>query len=283
MTGLQIHTFGFAHTDRDGQRVHWESGAARDVLHYLLCFPAGRRREELLSDLWNTDDERGGKNRFRVTLHRLRAALARPDAVIEDDGRYALHPEVLGASDVGRFYSALSRFERAGDPQQRRAALEQATGLYRGDFLSGQTAGWVNEAREEHQAAYVRANLELSLLRCDARECQASAQSLASALHTDPFVGENYHQRLMACVSRVEGKYAATEHYRRFAAFLSEQLGDTPMPETVDLAQRIKCGEAPCFLETAPHQGLAQPVAGLCPLLPGSRCSQALSEALQLN
>ena len=92
----------------------------------------------------------------------------------------------------------------------------------------------------------MRAEIELSLLHRQRGDCQASVAALARALRRDPFIGENHHQKLMSCLSVVESKYAAIEHYRRFLAFLRDELDDTPMPETMLLAQRIKAGEEVC-------------------------------------
>ena len=92
----------------------------------------------------------------------------------------------------------------------------------------------------------MRAEIELSLLHRQRGDCQSSVAALARALRRDPFIGENHHQKLMSCLSVVENKYVAIEHYRRFLAFLRDELDDTPMPETMLLAQRIKAGEEVC-------------------------------------
>ena len=45
----------------------------------------------------------------------------------------------------------------------------------------------------------------------------------------------------------MRGKYAAVEHYRRYASFLRSDLSDTPMNETTALAGRIKNDVSPCL------------------------------------
>ena len=150
--------------------------------------------------------------------------------------------------------------------------------LYRGDYLPEEHAGWAVEAREEYRAAYVRAALELSLIHCDHGSCHAAVDALARALKADPFIGENYHQKLMACLSVVEGKYASIEHYRRFLSFLREELEDMPMDETKDLAERIKGGETICNrklgIETHPTLN--------CPLTSDGSCHGVFKELIQL-
>lgn len=75
--------------------------------------------------------------------------------------------------------------------------------------------------------------------------------ALEAALELDPLIGEDHDQQLMLCLSTVRGKYAAVEHYRRYASFLRSDLGDTPMLETTALAGRIKNSVAPCTCPNA--------------------------------
>ena len=75
--------------------------------------------------------------------------------------------------------------------------------------------------------------------------------SLVRAAETDPLIGEDHHQRLMVCLTMTRDKYAAIEHYRRYRHFLAEEVGDTPMPDTVALAEQLKAGVRPC--ENGPY------------------------------
>lgn len=241
---LQVRTLGAAEVRLGGRPVKWRADSARTLFFYLLAHPEGRSREHILEALWQTVPNSSVSNRFRVTVHRIRVALGWPGAVLEEHGRYRLAPEVLRASDIYVFYQALEWAERAQAPWARLHCYQQALELYRGEFLPQEEAEWVGEMRERLRAAYVQAELAVSRLFCHLRECPAAVAALSRALHTDPYLGEDQHQRLMICLAAVKGKYAAIEHYRRFLRFLHEELGDSPMPETVELAERIKRGEA---------------------------------------
>ena len=194
-------------------------------------------------------------------------------------GRYHLAPEVFQASDVQQLYAAMRAAEVAQTPAQRLAAYELALTVYAGTYLPQVQAEWARQAREEHQAAYVRASTEVSLLHCEMNNCAAAVASLASALRADPYIGENHHQKLMTCLSVVENQYAAVEHYRRFVRFLKDDLSDTPMPETRALAERLKCGEHIC----SRGRGPALSALHACPLAPDGHCSVALSGLIQLS
>jgi len=93
----------------------------------------------------------------------------------------------------------------------------------------------------------VRARLERAGLHCDALNCDAAIEDLTLAAETDPYLGEHHQQELLACLSTVRGKAAATEHYHRFARVLKHDLDDVPLEETQAIMLGIRDG--------APAQG----------------------------
>ena len=204
MAILRIVTLGQTRVTLDGVEVVWHAASARDLLFYLLSFPHGRSQRDVALALWPDEDNESAasSNRFRVALHRLRAALGKPETVIKLYERYRLSLEVLAASDVAAMQSALHDAHLActasrPDTQTSRAALRQAVDLYGGEYLPGMRADWAGAAREEHKASYVHANLELSTLHCEAGEHDLAIRHLTQALRADPLIGENHHQDLM--------------------------------------------------------------------------------------
>jgi DNA-binding SARP family transcriptional activator len=246
MQNLKIHTLGQSDVLVDGIPARWRSESARTLFFYLLSHPEGKTRQEIIETLWDTNSNPASGNRFRVVVYRLRAALGPNETLVQDHCHYRLVQGVLEASDAHQFQSAFERAEHAPTAEMRLSGYQHSLGLYKGDYLPRETADWALEVRAEHRTMAVRAEIELSLLHRGRGDCQASVAALAGALRRDPFIGENHHQKLMACLSVVESKYVAIEHYRRFLAFLHEELDDTPMPETMLLAQRIKAGEEVC-------------------------------------
>ena len=277
MQTLKVVTFGHARSpwmeSLDGKEVVWHAASARELFFYLLSFPDGRSKGDVAVALWPAEegDNAASSNRFRVALHRLRAALENPVAVVKEYERYRLSPEVLAASDVFALQAALHDAQLADAApaqgvQAVRAALQRAVNLYGGESLPDVPSDWATTAREEYKVSYVQAMLELSMLHCEAAECDLAIRHLAQALRADPLIGENYHQDLMACLASVESKYAAVEHYRRFLKYLRDDLTDTPMLETSALAERLKAGELMCPHQIGAHapcaRHLAQHVTG---------------------
>ncbi|GGS30166.1 AfsR/SARP family transcriptional regulator [Deinococcus knuensis] len=251
-----LRTLGQADVFVNGAPVVWPARSAEELLWYLHAHPDGRYRHDLLSDLWGLEDTPAAANRFRVALHRLRAALGRADAVTEVRGRYALHPDLLAASDTHALHGALNA--AYATPREQEQGLRRALAAADGEYLPHLNGEWVQQARETHRAALVAAHLTLARLHCDAHECPLAAQELVRAAATDPLIGEDHHQRLMACLAMTRGRYAATEHYRRYRAYLTREIGDTPMPDTEALAERLKGGELPCVNTT--FQPVGSPV-----------------------
>jgi two-component SAPR family response regulator len=241
-----LRSLGNADVIVDGVSVVWPARSAEELLWYLHAHPHGRYRHDILAQLWDLEDTPAAANRFRVALHRLRSTLGRSDAVVEERGRYTLHADLQAASDTHALHRALDASRSMTEPRQQEEWLRQALASADGEYLPHLQGEWVEAARSQHRAAVVEGHLTLSTLHCAARECPLSALALLRAADSDPLIGEDHHQRLMVCLTMNRGKYAAIEHYRRYRHYLAEEVGDTPMQDTVDLAERLKDGERPC-------------------------------------
>lgn len=242
---LEIRVLGNSGVWCNQHLVHWRSEAAKHLLFYLLAYPKGRRREQILNDLWQCETNPHQSNRFRVTLHRIKEALGGYAAIENLDGRYCVLPEVLASSDLHRFVQRVESAQQTTG-SGRLAAFAQAASAYAGDFMPECAADWANTVREDLRQVYAQTLLEKALLHCDQLQCAMALESLTAALRLEPLVGENYVQKQMVCLATLNSKYAAINEYRRFLVFLKHEVGDTPLPETIQLAQLIKRGEKVC-------------------------------------
>lgn len=236
----QVRTLGQVEVLVAGRPAIWHAHTAEEFFFYLLSYPEGKSKAEILETLWGLDPGPVTNNRFRVTLFRVRTALQNPAAIQEDHGRYLLSEAIMQSTDLYSFYQALAKGQHATCDVVRLEAYQKALSLYRGDYLPGFSNNWISEVREEHKTAYVQALLEVALIYYNRSDWSQAALYLQRALKKDPYLGENYHQRLMWCLAAAGDRYGAIEHYRRFTKFLREELNDTPMPETQALAEHIK-------------------------------------------
>lgn len=241
-----LRSLGQADVLVNGQSVVWPARSAEELMWFLHANPAGKYRHDILAQLWGLDDTPAAANRFRVALHRLRTVLGRPDAVTEQHGRYALHPDLIAASDTHALHEAIRESGHSTTTREREELLRQALSSADGDYLPHLQGDWVELARAQHRAAVVGGYLTLSQLHCAAHECPLAAQALVQAAQHDPLIGEDHHQRLMICLASTRDRFASIEHYRRYRYFLAHEVGDTPMPDTEELAERIKQGQHTC-------------------------------------
>lgn len=269
MSGIQITTFGHTSFSREGQPLTWTAVSARDLLQYLLSFPDGRTRAQIIDGLWNQDDTAQTNNHFRVTLHRLRGTLGAHDTVEEDSGRYHLSPDVWRHTDIYAFHRSLIEAERTG-LEGSIPALHRAVLYYQGPFLTDVAAEWVACSRSEHQAAFTQAQMDLGAAQCVRGACQEAVTCLTQALRLDPYLDEAVHERFMACLSVVQGTSAALEHYRRYMNLLQREFSALPALPTWQLAQRLQSGASVC--PRVEGQAPLYRAADQSPLAPSSHC-----------
>lgn len=240
MSELYIQTLGKSEVLLAGSPVHWSSGTARELFFYLLTYPTGQSRNQIAEILWDVPCNIQTSNRFRVTIYRIRHAIQWPNAILEECGRYSLASELLELSDIHRFSQGLQKAHLAVKPTQTVQHYQATLQLYKGDYLSDFESDWVLEARSMLKQRFALAQLELSRLLKQQGQHEASTQALFTALHSDPYLGEQHHQDLICRLAQTEGKYAAIEYYRRFVHFLHCEVDDHPMPETIRLVEQIK-------------------------------------------
>ncbi|WP_102124683.1 AfsR/SARP family transcriptional regulator [Deinococcus planocerae] len=240
---LRITSLGTGTVKRSGLEVNWPSTASRHLFFLLLSHPQGYSRSEIIQRLSLHADADGGRNHFKVTLYRLRRALGDPAAVVEQDHRYRLAERYHERSDLHLYREALRAGKRAETREERLRHYAYALSLYAGDFLPENPAEWAEEVRTSLYTAHVRTLLEVAFLHCDGLECHAAVRHLAGALNLDPLLGENYQQDLITCLCLTQDEHSAVTHYRRYLRFIQHEIGDSPMPGTVDLVERIKQGQ----------------------------------------
>ena len=150
---LRVRALGPLEISVDGEPVpaaSWRAdGKSRELLLYLLCHPAGRTREQIGLACWPDASPAERKNRFHVTLHRLRRIMGRPDWIVFEGERYRINPS-HGVEFDGRQFEIQLRAARAVQARTGDGApLMRALDIYRGDFLQDAPAGqWHLEYRD---------------------------------------------------------------------------------------------------------------------------------------
>lgn len=246
---LRVHALGPLQVwvgERLVEPSAWGSARPRELLAYLLIHPEGRTREQVGLAFWPDASPSQLRNNFHVTLHRLRRALGTAEWVALSGDRYRIVPEAIEQFDVASFEGNLVEARRSLKRQQEGAvaALEQALGHYRGDFLDGEPAGdWHLEHRERLQRLYVEALMELGgRLAAEERHAKA-AEAYRRVLARDE-LHEEALLALMRCHARLGERSQALRAYRRFAERLRAELEAEPGAALARYAERLAGGMA---------------------------------------
>ncbi|RLT40554.1 MAG: transcriptional regulator, partial [Chloroflexi bacterium] len=251
---IQITTFGTLQVVRDGQEVDesaWRTRQARQLLKVLVTErPRPVATDRLIDLLWPGSGIDSAATTLRSAINALRNVL-QPDRPNRAPSRYIhtqspgyayrTHPDIW--LDVEVFESLLRQAEKSSQPDQKQRLLEEATALYKDDYLiSDPYADWVKSERERLRELYFHALLTLADLYSRAGN-YSEAISLARRVLSKDEVRENAYQSLMRYQAESGDSAAALITYERCRSILGEELGADPSPVTQEMHSRILNGE----------------------------------------
>lgn len=228
-TTLQVVSLGSISVrlgDRDIADSEWRSEKAKEMLFFLLVEAKPLPKGEIFVALWPELPESKCNSNFHSTLHRLRNALY-PELVRLDGARYGINPHARVDFDVWRFRDGLGEAARLRGQPEEREHLERACAAYRGPFLEGMYAEWVEEVRDALQRQFVSAAGRLGTLRAFEGDHRSALEVFQRALAIDPY-DEVAAQGLMASLVALGEHAAAAQHYRSYERLLREELGSAP-------------------------------------------------------
>src|SRR5688572_23262147 len=210
---------------------------AQGLLTYLAVRPGQpHSRDKLAGLLWAETGEDQARHSLRQTLLSLRKVLATtpPILLIEGD-TISVDPSMVKV-DVVEFERLLAK----GTAD----TLEQATEIYRGDFLEGfGLAGepfeeWLLTERERLWERALEGMAKLLSLQMKQGDHEAAIQTGIRLLALDP-LQESVHRTLMNIYAAHGRRDAAARQYHTCVAILQRELGVEPEQETKDLYERI--------------------------------------------
>jgi TolB-like protein/DNA-binding SARP family transcriptional activator/Flp pilus assembly protein TadD len=229
MPWIQVHTFGGVRVVKDGLEVSDLPGQpVRCALLVYLAVQRSASRDELARLLWPDSDDDRARRTLSQTLYELRKQLG--DAWYETPGdRIELTNSLECDADV---------FDSGDDLRIIEA--------YRGEFLSGlalMNSAALDRWVEQRRAYFARKHREA----CRRRVAQLladgeTADALAAArdwVQADPFDDEGQHQliELLAVSGR---RSEALRQFDDYAALVSREMDVEPLPETIELVERIR-------------------------------------------
>ncbi len=230
---LRICALGHPKVEVDGQAVHWIVARSRDLFYCLLQHPRGLTKEQIGERLWPEHEPDSLSSAFRSTLYRLRRILFKGSVVFEN-GLYFFNRATDYWLDVEAFEQLLDGAEGSATPEECIALLEQASALYRGDYLEGVDYDWVDVERQRLQRRFTSGLERLARLYADQGRLRRAIDVYQRLLARDPHQ-EVVHRELMRCHYRLGDRAAAIRQYQVCVETLREDLGLSPSVETETL------------------------------------------------
>jgi DNA-binding SARP family transcriptional activator/predicted ATPase len=279
---LRLSLLGGMQILRDGTSI---TGFISAKVPALLCYLAvtGRPhyRPALAGLLWADQPESAALANLRKALSDLRRH-AGPWLEITP------HAVCLGRSDglwldVQAFEAALADLDAAASaPVEEWRRLEDAIGLYAGDFLEGfyvrnapAFEEWTLGQRERLRQGVLRAYSALAAHHAANGRLAAAIQYTERLLALDPW-HEEAHRQMMLLLLRGGQRSAALAQFEMCRLALGRELGVEPMPETVALYDQIRAS-GPLHTRELPAQmmpciGREAEVAAIARLLTDPDC-----------
>ncbi|MCC7142632.1 MAG: AAA family ATPase [Candidatus Eisenbacteria bacterium] len=252
-----IQCFGPLHVVTADGRVlgpgDWGSNKARAIFAYLLSqrSQGGVPKEKLLEAIWPDSPWDSVEKTFHSTLAILRRVFPRGEgeawaAVVQGGGCYALEfagPVVTDAEEFDQVCREAAACEARGNGFFALDHYRRAVALYRGDYLEDSYLAWTDRLREHYRQAYSSALWRLGVLNLGAWRPAEALEAAQKSLAQDP-LDERAHRLAMHAYVALGQRRAALEQYKKCALALKTELAAAPDPDTLDLARRIKAGEA---------------------------------------
>ena len=275
MKQLTLSFFGAFAARLDDQPItNFRSAKVQGLLIYLaLTRQQAHERAVLATLFWPDEPETVANQNLRQSLYRLRQLLGdtiaqeEPHRQIQDRQHLLITRTTVQFNAAGNFTLDVAAYLSHLETNQR----EQAVALYQGDLLPGFTCdslpfdAWLRQEREQLHRLALAALFALtadSLARSDYQKAQRLARQ---QLVLEPW-REEAHRQLMQALASLGERTAALAQYESCRAFLAEELGADPSPETKNLVKRIREAhlERPArqSVDTTARQRLKFPFAG---------------------
>ncbi|AWN23280.1 hypothetical protein DKM44_08605 [Deinococcus irradiatisoli] len=216
--------------------VRFPTRRAAALCAYLaLEGPAARAR--LAALLWEDHTEASGRVNLRQELRRLRSTPLGPHLLAEGD-HLRLSPEVT--SDARHFEDLAGRGEYALALAHYGGALLEGTEF----FDAPQLAEWLDGQRQRWQERWTEA-LSAQALALEQRGDLRAALEIWQRLLRGDELRERSHAEVMRLHLRLGEREAALRQFARCRDVLRDELGLTPLPATLRLAEQARLSVLP--------------------------------------
>ena len=249
LPALTITCFGRFEVRRQQQPVSLcQNRSGQTILRYLIVQPSYcATTDALMEALWPDDELETARRKLQVAVSALRRSLnagfeCDPGGgyILYKNHLYLLHPSVQIVTDVDTFVQHYEAGHR-NESQEMITHYEQACQLYKGLFLFEDLyADWSQRRREQLSQMYLSMCASLAEHAFKQGHYE-NAHHWAHLLLTENPCDESAHRLLMQIYARQGRRNEALKQYQRCERVLRDELGVSPMPETLQVFQDILC------------------------------------------
>lgn len=222
--------------------------SGQTIFRYLIAQPDhSATTDKLVHALWPEEEMDSALHKLRIAASALRRSLnegydcASGGYLLCKNRAYQLNPDIMLQSDVAEFLTLYHTGLKA-ERDKAVTCYEKACQLYTGPFLSEDMyADWSFFQREQFCQTYLTMCSSLASYYLDTHRYTTAVQWATTILKENK-CDETAHQQLMRAYAAEGRRTEALRQYQRCQQVLDEELGVSPMPETVELSQTIQNG-----------------------------------------
>jgi len=251
LPALYVTCFGHFEVRRCDQVIdlcHNRSGQA--ILRYLIAQPDYSASADTLMDVfWAEDSPEAARRKLHIAVSAVRHSL-NSDYACDPGGGYILcknqfyqiNSTVSIHSDVDEFLSLWKAGQQAS-ASQATILYESACQLYTGPFLVQDLyADWSFPRREHLHQTYLAMCRALANYYMETSHYEDARKWMGAILKED-HCDEEAHRQLIRIYSAQGRRSEALRQFQRCEHLLAEELGVSPMPETIQLLQTLLTGK----------------------------------------
>ncbi|UFJ42549.1 transcriptional regulator [Brevibacillus humidisoli] len=247
---LEVASLGTFHVqlgDKEVAERDWHRGKAKELFQLLItCRERFLPKEEIISLLWGSADEKAANRDFKVALHALNAALEpnrqawSPPFFIDRQGSlYRLHPASGLTLDAADFERWIRQGLGTDDAEQAEDLLHTGLRLYKGDYLPDRRyTDWCREERERLRLLFLKGAERLAAICLSRGAYDQAIYWCEQIIRKDPCWEEAY-QMLMKAHDAAHNRHQAIKWYQRLCEVLKTEFGVEPMHATQRIYHNI--------------------------------------------
>ncbi|WP_186007584.1 BTAD domain-containing putative transcriptional regulator [Dehalogenimonas alkenigignens] len=156
-SSIEVYAFGSTRVwicSNPVGEAEWRSVRAKELFIYLLCHPM-QTADQIMTALWPELSPSRALGNFHTALYRARRATS-PGVITTNGGRYSVCEDLNVYCDFIDFLKLSTPKVSTETEAIYLERLAQAINLYRGPFMEGFQAEWIEELRREYEAKYLQ-------------------------------------------------------------------------------------------------------------------------------